>query len=117
MASQFNESRAFLIPVFSSLAGAALRASAEADYFPLSGKIAFTAGPKRDVVMMVQVQKARLAAYMRVPDDFPPSDRLQAHADRAWPLLRRKVYLTSPGDLDADMRLWLDLAFHRQRYA
>lgn len=105
--------RASLLPIFSALAGAVLRESADADYFGTKNYIVFTVGDGRQqrAVMLVTVQARRLELRLRLPPSLPYGPRLVPCADKAWRNLRHRLYLTSPGEVDTELQHWLAAAF------
>jgi hypothetical protein len=112
ISAHFDKQRAGLLPIFSVLAGAALRVSAEVDYFAIRDHIVFTVGSdnQRTVVLLVKVQVKRLVLFLRLPTTISYTTRLLPYQDKGWYMLKHKVYLTTPSDIDDEMRFWLKVA-------
>jgi hypothetical protein len=113
ISAHFAGQRAALLPIFSALAGAALHACPDVDYFAIRQHIVFAVGTEhhRSVAMLVQVQGKRLAIYLRLPRETSTTPRLLSYRDKGWYTLGYKVYLGVPGDVDNELRSWLEQAF------
>ena len=108
----FDGDRASLLPIFSALAGAALRESADLDYFAIKRHIVFTVGDgrQRRVIMLVTVQSQRLEVRLRLPSNVRSGDRLSPCMDKAWRNLRYRLHLASPVEVDRELQNWLGSA-------